>query len=148
MLRDDVLISCLHQLRSGYPDRPQEFPQSLALIWVRDVRDYKVTAGGSNRLNTASPFNIKMDLCLRYGDVTLGIELKVWREGRPDPMAAGLEQLDRYLAGLGLDSGWLIIFDHLPTSPTSPPSPSPHLPNQSRRLPNRGRFGFGTGDSS
>ncbi|NER24989.1 MAG: ATP-binding protein [Symploca sp. SIO1C2] len=53
----------------------------------------------------------RMDLCLRYGDVTLGMELKVWREGRPDPIKAGLEQLDRYLAGLGLNQGWLVIFD-------------------------------------
>ncbi|MBB1127424.1 AAA-like domain-containing protein, partial [Thiospirillum jenense] len=53
----------------------------------------------------------RMDLCLRYGAVTLGIELKVWRENEKDPLTAGLEQLDGYLAGLGLDSGWLIIFD-------------------------------------
>lgn len=53
----------------------------------------------------------RMDLCLRYRAVTLGIELKVWRSGRPDPLAAGLEQLDQYLAGLGLQSGWLVIFD-------------------------------------
>lgn len=53
----------------------------------------------------------RMDLCLRYGEVILGIELKVWRDGRPDPLKAGLEQLDRYLAGLGLQTGWLVIFD-------------------------------------
>ncbi|MBB1125187.1 AAA-like domain-containing protein [Thiospirillum jenense] len=53
----------------------------------------------------------RMDLCLRYGAVTLGIELKVWRENEKDPLTTGLEQLDGYLAGLGLDSGWLIIFD-------------------------------------
>ena len=53
----------------------------------------------------------RMDLCLRYGAVTLGIELKVWRDGEPDPLAEGLEQLDGYLAGLGLDGGWLVIFD-------------------------------------
>ena len=53
----------------------------------------------------------RMDLCLRYGAVTLGIELKVWRDGEPDPLTQGLEQLDGYLAGLGLNSGWLIIFD-------------------------------------
>jgi hypothetical protein len=53
----------------------------------------------------------RMDLCLRHGAVTLGIELKVWRDGEPDPLAEGLEQLDGYLAGLGLDRGWLIIFD-------------------------------------
>ncbi|MBK5938589.1 AAA-like domain-containing protein [Halochromatium roseum] len=53
----------------------------------------------------------RMDLCLRHGAITLGIELKVWRDGRPDPLAQGLEQLDGYLAGLGLDSGWLVLFD-------------------------------------
>jgi hypothetical protein len=53
----------------------------------------------------------RMDLCLRYGTVTLGIELKVWRDGEQDPLTQGLEQLDGYLAGLGLNSGWLIIFD-------------------------------------
>lgn len=29
----------------------------------------------------------------------------------PDPLKAGLEQLDGYLAGLNLDWGWLVIFD-------------------------------------
>ena len=53
----------------------------------------------------------RMDLCLRYGAVTLGLELKVWRDGCPDPLTEGLEQMDGYLAGLGLDSGWLVIFD-------------------------------------
>ena len=60
ILQDEVLISVLRQLRTGYPDRPQGFPQSLALIGVRDVKDYKVASGGSSRLNTASPFNIKV----------------------------------------------------------------------------------------
>jgi hypothetical protein len=53
----------------------------------------------------------RMDLCLRYDAVTLGMELKVWRDGAPDPLTAGLTQLDGYLAGLGLDTGWLILFD-------------------------------------
>lgn len=61
-------------------------------------REYAIGSGG-------------MDLCLRYGPVTLGIELKVWRDGEPDPLAEGLAQLDGYLAGLGLESGWLVIFD-------------------------------------
>jgi len=59
----------------------------------------------------------RMDLCLRYGAVTLGIELKVWRDGRGDPLVAGREQLDSYLAGLGLMSGWLIIFDQRKDQP-------------------------------
>ncbi|MFL5349552.1 MAG: hypothetical protein ACJ8AT_32555 [Hyalangium sp.] len=53
----------------------------------------------------------RMDLCLRYGPDTLALELKVWRDGEKDPLDEGLRQLDGYLAGLGLDSGWLVIFD-------------------------------------
>ncbi len=59
-LQDEVLISVLRQLRSGYPRRPEGFPWSLALVGLRDVRDYKVASGGSERLHTASPFNIKV----------------------------------------------------------------------------------------
>ena len=53
----------------------------------------------------------RMDLCLRYGGLTLAIEIKVWRDGAPDPLTEGLAQLDAYLAGLDLDTGWLAIFD-------------------------------------
>jgi len=60
-LRGDVLISVLRQVRAGYAGRPHDFPASLALIGLRDVRDYKVAAGGSERLGTASPFNIKVE---------------------------------------------------------------------------------------
>ena len=60
-LQDAALISILRQLRDGFPQRPAAFPSSLALIGLRDVRDYKVAAGGSGRLGTASPFNIKAE---------------------------------------------------------------------------------------
>ncbi len=53
----------------------------------------------------------RLDLCVRYAGEVLPIELKVWREGRPDPEREGLKQLDGYLAGLGQESGWLVIFD-------------------------------------
>jgi hypothetical protein len=58
-LRDAVLLSVLRQIRSGYDNRPGSFPASLALVGLRDVRDDKVAAGGSDRLNTSSTFNIK-----------------------------------------------------------------------------------------
>jgi hypothetical protein len=51
-LQDDLLISVLRQLRDGYADRPGFFPWSLALVGMRDVRDYKVSSGGSGRLHT------------------------------------------------------------------------------------------------
>lgn len=58
-LQNEALISILRQLRDGYRSRPKNFPMSVGLIGMRDVRDYKVASGGSDRLNTASPFNIK-----------------------------------------------------------------------------------------
>jgi type II secretory pathway predicted ATPase ExeA len=78
---------------------------------------HRVINGGGTLEREYAIGSDRMDLCLRYGEVTLGIELKVWRPGRPDPIQAGLEQIDRYLAGLGLDSGWLIIFDQRPDLP-------------------------------
>jgi hypothetical protein len=61
-LQNATLISVLRQLRAGYNWRPTGFPAALALIGMRDVRDYKVASGGSERLNTASPFNVKTRL--------------------------------------------------------------------------------------
>jgi hypothetical protein len=60
-LQGEALSSVLRQLRDGFPDRPEGFPQSIGLIGLRDVRDYKIAAGGSQKLNTASPFNIKVE---------------------------------------------------------------------------------------
>ncbi|XXT48703.1 hypothetical protein WMF23_45825 [Sorangium sp. So ce542] len=60
-LRDITLLSVLRQLRSGYPGRPHGFPHALALVGLRDVRDYKVASGGGDRLGTSSPFNIKVE---------------------------------------------------------------------------------------
>ena len=72
---------------------------------------HRVVNGGGTLEREYAIGSGRMDLCLRYGAVTLGMELKVWRDGDPDPLTAGLTQLDGYLAGLGLDTGWLILFD-------------------------------------
>jgi hypothetical protein len=66
-LRDEAMISVLRQLRGGYPTRPEGFPWSIGLVGLRDVRDYVVASGGSGRLGTASPFNVKV-VSLRLGD--------------------------------------------------------------------------------
>jgi hypothetical protein len=60
-LSDETLTSVLRQLRSGYPGRPGAFPWALALIGLRDVRDYKLSATSEGRLGTASPFNVKVE---------------------------------------------------------------------------------------
>ena len=45
---------------------------------------------------------------------TRSLELKVWAKGKPDPLTKGLEQLERYLDGLGLTQGTLVVFDRRP----------------------------------
>ncbi|MBI4607110.1 MAG: ATP-binding protein, partial [Planctomycetes bacterium] len=58
----DALIAVLHQLRNGYKLRPQSFPQAIALIGMRDVREYKARVRPDREtLGSASPFNIKAE---------------------------------------------------------------------------------------
>ncbi len=59
-LQNDALVSLLRQMRSMYTERPQAAPSTVALVGLRDVRDYKVASGGSPHMGTASPFNIKV----------------------------------------------------------------------------------------
>jgi hypothetical protein len=42
------------------------------------------------------------------------LELKVWRQGRSDPLADGLTQLDDYLDRMELPTGTLVVFDTRP----------------------------------
>jgi hypothetical protein len=79
---------------------------------------HRVANGGGSVSPEFSVLSGRIDLCLRKGDVSLGVELKVWRDGRKDPLGEGLSQLDRYLAELtGAGPrvpGWLVIFDQRP----------------------------------
>ena len=84
-----VLISILRQLRDGYSERPADFPWSLALVGLRDVRDYKAASPGSaadregRSLGTASPFNIKVrSLTLR--DFTAGEVTELYAQHTAD----------------------------------------------------------------
>lgn len=78
---------------------------------------HRVVNGGGSLEREYAIGSDRMDLCLRYGAATLAMELKVWRKNKPDPLAQGLRQLDKYLAGLGLQEGWLVIFDQRPELP-------------------------------
>ncbi|MDH6100461.1 ATP-binding protein [Anabaenopsis sp. FSS-46] len=78
---------------------------------------HRVVNGGGSLEREYAIGSGRMDICLRYGDVVLGMELKVWKQGKADPLPKGLIQLDKYLSGLNLDTGWLIIFDRRPNLP-------------------------------
>lgn len=59
-LLDDFFLALLRQLRAGFEARPHAFPQSIALVGLRDIRDYKIRISSkSTRLGSSSPFNIK-----------------------------------------------------------------------------------------
>ena len=61
-LQPEVLLSVLRQLRAGYTSRPAPFPHSLALVGLRDVRDYRAgVRSDAETLGTSSPFNIKSE---------------------------------------------------------------------------------------
>jgi len=58
----DTLISVLRQLRAGYDKRPADFPQSIILCGVRDVRDYRIHSSRTKEIITGgSAFNIKVE---------------------------------------------------------------------------------------
>ncbi|MCX6693075.1 MAG: AAA-like domain-containing protein [Methanomicrobiales archaeon] len=64
----DSLISVLRQLRSGYDKRPANFPSSIVLCGVRDVRDYRIHSEREKSVITGgSAFNIKAK-SLRLGN--------------------------------------------------------------------------------
>jgi hypothetical protein len=79
---------------------------------------HRVVNGGGSLDREYAIGSDRMDICLRYGKTTLGMELKVWRDQRPDPLRRGLEQLDGYLGRLGLETGWLVIFDRRRDQPS------------------------------
>ena len=63
-LYDDVLISTLRQLRDGFQARPAGFPQSIALVGLRDIREYRLRARADNpSIGAGSPFNVKAESC-------------------------------------------------------------------------------------
>ena len=65
----DTLLSVLRQLRAGYEQRPEGFPQSVVLCGVRDIRDYRIRSSTGEVIAGGSPFNIAAK-SLRMGDFT------------------------------------------------------------------------------
>jgi hypothetical protein len=63
----DTLVSVLRQLRSGYDKRPEEFPISIILCGVRDIKDYRIHRSNNDIITGGSAFNIKAE-SLRLGN--------------------------------------------------------------------------------
>jgi len=60
VLEGETMISFLRQLRGGFASRGVgKFPVSIALVGMRDLKDYIVASKDGISLNPGSPFNIK-----------------------------------------------------------------------------------------
>jgi hypothetical protein len=103
VVRGAPLVSLLCQLRAGFLNRPQHFPASIALVGMRDLRDYLTQSKDGVPVNPGSPFNIK----------SASLTLRVFKGGKSPQKVrdAGIQQLTTYLDTLGEQQGWLILFD-------------------------------------
>jgi hypothetical protein len=62
VLQDQAMVSFLRQLRGGFAARGiGKFPVSMALVGMRDLKDYLVKSKDGAALHPGSPFNIKQD---------------------------------------------------------------------------------------
>ena len=94
----DTLISVLRQLRAGYIQRPERFPQSVVLCGVRDVRDYRMRSGPDNAVIAGgNAFNIKAR-SMRLGDLT--------REEVPALLAQHTEETGQGFTPEALERVW------------------------------------------
>ncbi len=75
----DTLISLLRQIRAGYAQRPQAFPQTIILCGVRDVRDYRIHTAHHEIITGGSAFNIKAK-SLRLGNLSRQETLDLWQQ--------------------------------------------------------------------
>ena len=65
----DTLVSLLRQIRAGYAQRPLDFPQSIVLCGLRDIKDYRIHIANGDVITGGSAFNIKAE-SLRLGNFT------------------------------------------------------------------------------
>ena len=93
----DTLLSVLRQLRAGYEQRPEGFPQSVVLCGVRDIRDYRIRSSTGEVIAGGSPFNVAAK-SLRMGDFTEAETRAL--------MAQHTEETGQRFSATALDSVW------------------------------------------
>ncbi|WP_239341072.1 AAA family ATPase [Frankia sp. CiP3] len=103
-----TMLSVLRQLRDGFADRPTGFPASVALCGLRDIRDYKIAAGGDpTRLTSPSPFNIAVT-SLRLSDFTIDEVRTLYGQHTTDTGQRFTSQAVEYAYALTMGQPWLV----------------------------------------
>ena len=104
----DTLIAVLRQLRAGYDQRPDGFPQSVILCGVRDVRDYRIHSSAEKTVVTGgSAFNVKAK-SLRIGDFTEGEVRALLGQHTADTGQSFAEEALRAVWELTAGQPWLV----------------------------------------
>ncbi len=120
LLADFRLFWC--QNAESFLERSPYSEAAAQLVFMAFL--HKVVNGGGFIDREFAVGSGRVDLCLRWpfpgGVERYAIELKVWRDRRPDPLDEGLMQLAEYLTRLGLDRGALILFDARSTAKDLP----------------------------
>ena len=117
---DGLMEGFLDFWRESAEDMVRTLPcnEAAAQLVVQAFFQRVINGGGSIDREYALGSK-RLDLCIRWpiGEgiqrqvQRVAIEVKVWRTQQPDPLAKGLGQIDGYLGRLGLDTGFLVIFD-------------------------------------
>ena len=106
----------------------QQFWRENSDVWVEKY-EYKEAAphlilmaflqrvinGGGHIVREFATGSKRMDLIVELNEFRYPVEIKLWRG--PKTVEEGLLQLDGYLDTLGLNEGWLVIFDRRPDVP-------------------------------
>lgn len=115
----DDLVAFWREHAESFLDRQPYSEAAAQLVCMAYL--HRIVNGGGYIDREYAVGSGRIDLCVRWpagGEwQRFALELKVWREGRPDPVDAGLRQLGSYLECLGLDRGTLIVFDQRREAP-------------------------------
>lgn len=104
----DTLIAVLRQLRAGYQRRPAQFPQSVVLCGVRDVRDYRIHSSRDKAIITGgSAFNVKAE-SLRLGDFTRADVEMLYRQHTEETGQVFTPEALAYMWELTQGQPWLV----------------------------------------
>ena len=95
----------------GIYEYKEAFPHLVLMAYLQ-----RVVNGGGRILREMALGSLRLDLCVIFGTFRYAVELKMKRNYR-EPQS--LDQFAAYLDRLGLDEGWMPVFDEDKTRPWS-----------------------------